>query len=359
MQTKIGSGAAATTAVDQAQSAPRIWQIRPGRLDRAWLAVGAIFAVLLAIAPSQAAQSATFVLDAHWTVLPFLLLSVAIAAYAKAAAADNLIAHAFQNRAAVAVILAALAGTLSPFCSCGVIPIIAALLAMGVPLGPVMAFWLSSPLMDPSMFIITAATLGTGFALAKAAAAMAIGLVGGFGVLILARTGLLAGSPLREDADNGGCAGSKVRKPKQVVWRFWTEPARLQSFAAGAREGLLFLGKWLTLAFVLESLMVAYVPADLVTRVAGGEGVLPVLGATLIGVPAYLNGYAALPLVAGLLDHGMAPGAAMAFLLAGGVTSLPAAIAVYAIARRQVFAAYIGFAFIGALAAGLMYGAIA
>ena len=101
----------------------------------------------------------------------------------------------------------------------------------------------------------------------------------------------------------------------------------------------MFLGKWLLLAFVLESLMVAYVPADLVTRIAGDGSFLSILGATLVGIPSYLNGNAALPLVAGLIDKGMAPGAAMAFLVGGGVTSIPAALAVFGIARRQVFGA--------------------
>ncbi|HCI47951.1 MAG TPA: permease, partial [Rhodospirillaceae bacterium] len=49
---------------------------------------------------------------------------------------------------------------------------------------------------------------------------------------------------------------------------------------------------------------------------------------------AYLNGYAALPLVGGLVEQGMAPGAALAFLVAGGVSSLPAAIAVWALVKR-------------------------
>ena len=66
--------------------------------------------------------------------------------------------------------------------------------------------------------------------------------------------------------------------------------------------------------------------------------------ATVVGVPAYLNGYAALPLVSGLIEQGMAPGAGLAFLVAGGVTSLPAAIAVWALARRPVFGLYIAFA---------------
>jgi uncharacterized membrane protein YraQ (UPF0718 family) len=84
-----------------------------------------------------------------------------------------------------------------------------------------------------------------------------------------------------------------------------------------------------------------------------------VIGASFVGLFAYLNGYAALPLVGGLIDQGMTAGAAMAFLVAGGVTSLPAAIAVYALARPRVFAAYLGFALIGSIASGFAYGALA
>jgi hypothetical protein len=292
-------------------------------------------------------------------VAPFLLLSVAMAAYTKASGADNLIARAFQGRAAPMVVLAALAGALSPFCSCGVVPLIAALLAMGVPLPAVMAFWLASPIMDPSMFVLTGATLGMGFAVAKTAAAIGLGLLGGFGALALQGAGALPTDVLREGVGVSGCVSSRVRNPKAVVWRFWSEPARRESFVGGARDSLLFLGKWLTLAFVLESLLLAYVPAELVARAAGGDGLLPVLGAALAGVPAYFNGYAALPLVAGLMEQGMAPGAGMAFLVAGGVTSLPAAMAVYALARPSVFAAYLGFSFLGALASGLAYGLVA
>lgn len=334
------------------------WSGRALSVDRAWLAVAAIFALLLVLAPDQAARSALFAGRSLWEVLPFLALSVAIAAYTKASGADNLIARAFHGRAAPMVLFAALMGALSPFCSCGVIPIIAALLAMGVPLAPVMAFWLASPLMDPSMFFLTAGTLGTGFAVAKTVAAIGIGLLGGFGTLALQQCGFLGTQALRAGVGDGGCAGAKVRKPKDVAWKFWHEPARRQAFAMGARQNLLFLGKWLTLAFVLESLMVAYVPADLIAGVAGGGGLLPVLGATLVGVPAYLNGYAALPLVAGLLQQGLSPSAGLAFLLAGGVSSIPAAIAVYAVARPPIFGAYLGFAFIGALSAGLLYGVV-
>jgi uncharacterized membrane protein YraQ (UPF0718 family) len=331
----------------------------PLHLDPAWSATALIFAALALLVPHQAEASAWFTVRAVLGVAPFFVLSVALAAYAKASGAENLIARAFTGRPAIMIVVASLMGALSPFCSCGVIPVIAALLATGVPLAPVMAFWLASPLMDPSMFFITAGVLGVQFAVAKTLAAIGVGLLGGFGVLALQGGGVLTGPPLRDGIGNGGCAGSNIRNPKAVIWRAWEEAARRESFAKSAAQNAMFLGKWLLLAFVLESLMVAYVPSDLVTRVAGGGGLLSILAATLVGIPSYLNGNAALPLVAGLVDKGMAPGAAMAFLVGGGVTSIPAALAVFGIARGRVFAVYLALAVAGALLTGLAYQAFA
>lgn len=329
-----------------------------GKVDWTVVVVLGAFAVLAVLAADQAIASAIFVGDALIGVAPFLFASIAIAAYAKASGADNLIARAFEGREVTMIGAAALMGALSPFCSCGVIPLIAALLSMGVPLAPVMAFWLASPLMDPSMFFLTAGTLGTDFALFKVFAAIAVGLVGGFGTFAVVRAGGFE-NPLRDGVGNGGCGASTVRAPKQVVWKFWGEQPRREKFAKNAWENTQFLGKWLAIAFFLESLMLAYIPAETVSAVIGGDGWMPVLAATLVGVPAYLNGYAALPLVGGLIEQGMAPGAGMAFLLAGGVSSIPAMIAVWALARPHVFAVYLGFAFIGAFSMGALYSVIA
>ncbi|MFN4170325.1 MAG: permease [Pseudorhodobacter sp.] len=326
-----------------------IWQDH-----RVWLASALILAALALIDPPQAAQSARFAGGALLGTAPFLILSIAIAAWANATGADNLIARAFTGAPLLMVVLGALAGGISPFCSCGVIPLIAALLAMGVPLSAVMAFWLASPIMDPSMFVLTAGVLNLEFAVAKTFAAIGLGMFGGFVVHLLMRGGAFT-DPLREGIGNGGCGGAKIRAPKPVAWRFWTEPARRAKFGKTAVTTTLFLAKWLTLAFLLESLMLAWIPAETVTATLGGDGLLPILTATLVGVPAYLNGYAALPLVGGLIGQGMAPGAGMAFLVAGGVTSIPAAMAVWALARPQVFALYIGLSLTGAFASGLLF----
>ncbi|WP_353475292.1 permease [Salipiger sp. H15] len=333
---------------------PRLPLRQSARKQGVWLASAAILLGLALIDPALARGSAAFAADALLHTAPFLLLSIAIAAWAEATGADNLIARAFTGAPLLMVALGALAGGLSPFCSCGVIPLIAALLAMGVPLSAVMAFWLASPIMDPSMFLLTAGVLGLPFALAKTAAAVGLGLAGGLVVHLLARGGAFA-APLREGVGNGGCGGSKMRTPRPVVWRFWTDPERRAKFARSARNTTLFLLKWLLLAFLIESLMLAFIPAETVTSVLGGTGIAPIAVATLVGVPAYLNGYAALPLVAGLIGQGMAPGAGLAFLVAGGVTSIPAAMAVWALARPPVFGLYIALSLAGAFLSGLLF----
>jgi hypothetical protein len=64
---------------------------------------------------------------------------------------------------------------------------------------------------------------------------------------------------------------------------------------------------------------------------------------------------AALPPVAGLIETGTAPRDQRSRLVGGGVTAIPAALAVWAVARPPVFAAYLGIAIIGALLAGLAF----
>jgi uncharacterized membrane protein YraQ (UPF0718 family) len=93
--------------------------------------------------------------------------------------------------------------------------------------------------------------------------------------------------------------------------------------------------------------------------VLGGTGLGTVMLGALVGMPAYLNGYAAAPLIGDLLDQGMANGAAMSFMIAGGVSSIPAAIAIWALVKPKVFAAYLGFALTGSILAGVTWQLIA
>lgn len=327
-------------------------------ISRAWVATFTLLLLVAALDTPEFVPTLTFMLGALAGTAPFILFAVLAVAYLKASGAETLLAKAFQGNQVRMIIMAALLGGLSPFCSCEVIPFIAALLAVGAPLGAVMAFWLASPLMDPAMFAITSGTLGWEFATAKALAAIGLGMLGGFGTMMFAGTRVFV-NPLREKPAVGGCCGVKKPFSGTPVWKFWHNADRRDMFSATAKENALFLFKWLTLAYVVEALMLTYVPAEWIAGLLGGTGVWPIIMGALVGAPAYLNGYAAVPLVDALLAQGMAPGAAMSFVIAGGVSCIPAAIAVWALVKPRVFMAYLGFALVGAVLAGLLWQAVA
>src|SRR6056297_2662997 len=271
-----------------APSLRRTWR----SLDKAWLALGLILLAIAVLDTPQFMPTITFTAGALANTAPFIVFAVLAVAYMKATGAETLLAKAFEGHQSRMIVLAALLGGLSPFCSCEVIPFIAAMLALGAPLGAVMAFWLASPLMDPAMFLITSGTLGWDFAIAKTVSAIGIGLFGGFVTMLLARSVVFA-DPLREKPQVGGCCGVKKPFEGRPQRRFWQEAPRRDAFRASALENGAFLLKWLALAYVIEALMLEYIPADAVAGVLGGNGIMPIILGAFVGAPAYLNGYAA------------------------------------------------------------------
>ena len=336
-----------------------ITKIQKFQLDRVWVFAALMPVAMVLVDPEMARETMSFALAALAHTGWFIGFAVLAVGYLKATGSEALLAKAFEGRETKMILMAALLGGLSPFCSCEVIPFIAAMLAVGAPLSAVMAFWLSSPLMDPAMFLITAGTLGLPFAVAKTVAAVGMGLLGGTVVYLLKDKGLFA-DPLREQPSKSGCCGCGPSpfqgKPK---WKFWHEQERLNIFRATVVDNALFLLKWLLIAYMFEALMIRYIPAETIAGILGGNGLLPIFLGAVVGAPAYLNGYAAVPLVDALLTQGMAAGAAMSFVVAGGVSSIPAAIAVWALVKPRVFVGYLGLAMVGALIAGVLWSAIA
>ena len=325
------------------------------RLDRVWAASCSVVLLTGLLAWPILPDIIGFTLKALAETGPYIAFATLLIAWLKATGAEAVITRVFQGREIQMVLLASVAGGLVPFCSCEVIPFIAALLASGVPLSAIMAFWLASPIMDPPMFLITKSTLGLDFALGKTVAAVGFGLFGGICTMLLSRAGLFE-NQVRTLVSVDCCNSDPLTD--RPVWSFWNETERRSHFRETAIWNLLFLLKWMTLAYLLEALLLEFVPSALVASVLGGEGIQPVLLGALLGAPAYLNGYAALPVVAGMVEQGMSQGAAMAFVLAGSVTCIPAAVAVWALVKQRVFAAYLGLAILASLIGGFLWGIV-
>ncbi|MBT6203832.1 MAG: permease [Rhodospirillaceae bacterium] len=325
--------------------AEQVTSLRWRRLDKVWTASGLLLLAVLILDPGQF-QNSIFFLGESWVwTAPFILFSCALSASIAATALDKPLAEVLRRRAMVAVLLAGVFGALSPFCSVSVVPLVAGLLGAGVPLAPVMAFWVGSPLIDPEMFLLTLGIIDLPFALVRAVTAVLSGLMAGFITLALLKFSWVA-SPLRPDIpfDKLGTVygtGCGIDSDRPVMLAFWRDEARRSGFFVQARSIAIFMAKWLTLAFVLQSLLLAWVPADQAANLLGSGEWWTVPLAALVGIPTYLNGYAAIPVIDGLMELGMEKGAAIAFLIGGEVTSLPTAMAVFAVVRRKVFVLYL------------------
>ncbi len=303
----------------------------------------------------EVSSNLAFVVRAVRSILPFFIFSVALSAWVTVSGFSERIRAVFLHRQGIAILGASVVGAIIPICSCGVIPLIAALLASGVPLAPVMAFWLSSPLMSPEMFLLTAGMLGMDYAIARLIAAVAIGAAAGYIIYGLSSRGYLNNQ--LQGLSLSGCGCSKSNSPPDGKERGSAGTGK--SFGKQALGISLFLGKWLLVAFILESLIVHYLDPEWIAALLGKDQAFSIPLATAVGIPLYTSGVAAIPIVKGLLTAGMSHGAAMAFLIAGPVTTIPAMTAVFALVRRQTFLIYLGAGIIGSLATGFVFQVIA
>ncbi|MBO9460660.1 permease [Labrenzia sp. R5_0] len=287
-------------------------------------------------------------------VAPLVVPGIALTAWIMASGADRIIGRAFEGRLMRAVLVASAMGAITPVCGVTILPLMAGLLAAGVPLAPVMAFWLSSPITDPAMLATTAATLGVAFAVGKTVAAFALGVFGGSVTAALTRErsgeAALRSDGLAAKLTARCCDGATSFEP-----RVWRNSSRRKAFARQAVATTRLILICLIPAFFAEyALNAALTPGSLAAYL-GSNTWWAIPAAVFVGAPAYIDGYAALPLTRGLIDNGMSPGAAMAFLVSGGVVSIWGALAIFPVLKLRPFLLYLALAVTGSLISGYVF----
>jgi uncharacterized membrane protein YraQ (UPF0718 family) len=115
------------------------------------------------------------------------------------------------------------------------------------------------------------------------------------------------------------------------------------------------VAKFMALAFFLTAIIKFYVPSTWIHEVLGNGNPYAILSAALIGIPVYSSNLTALPMVSGLMEEGINPGVALAFLIAGPTTTLPAMAAVWGLVSRRVFALYISISLVVAVVFGYLF----
>ncbi|MDX8523102.1 permease [Mesorhizobium sp. MSK_1335] len=320
-------------------------------------ATAAVLAVVAALTwPQRTYETLHFVLQSFMDVSLIIAIGLIISAWVAASGAATITARWFRGRPVATVLIASGIGTVTPVCGVTVLPLTTGLLASGLPLAPIMAFWLSSPITGPTMLTATWALLGPGFAIGKMLAAFALGVFSGAMTALLARTQMVQ-NPLRARRimTNGPCGTCMQTDPS---FRIWRDRARMRAFGENLISTTRAVVVCLTFAFSAEFLLRDLLPSHLLTAYIGEDspGAIPL--AVLIGAPMYLDGLAALPLVRGLLDLGMSPGAAMALLVSGGAVSIWGVMAVALVLRPSTIALFVALAVSGSLIIGYVFQAL-
>lgn len=318
-----------------------------------WSMVAAFTAGAALAWPEKAQDTLRFVLVSFSEVAPTITVGLLLSAWVAASGAATITARWFEGRAVSTIVIASAVGAVTPVCGVTVLPLMTGFLAAGVPLAPIMAFWLSSPVTDPAMFAVTWAILGPAFAIGKTVAAFALGIFAGVGTTALTGTRMVQ-YPLRSARRLGGgqCGGNAA---SGIRFRIWQDAQRMRVFRVELLSMARLIALCLTFAFAAESLLRDLLPPHVLATYVGEDSALAIPLAVVVGAPVYLDGYAALPLVRGLLDLGMSPGAAMAFLVSGGAVSIWGVVAVVAVLRLPTIALFVFFAVTGSLAIGYAF----
>jgi uncharacterized protein len=346
-------------------------------------------------AMDQILKIAEFIIKSFIHIWPYLLVTIPLAVLINLSGASGYINKALSKKPLVSILLATIVGAFSPFCSCGVIPVITSLLIGGVPLGPVMAFWIASPSMDPEIFMLSVATIGWKLSVWRLAATFVISIAGGVITHLAQKNGYFGESVLRTNRPlvtqkvkigllmrrigivqlsailpSGGkivkvncCAPAPGLVPVNLAGTGCQcnarvpvkEPSLTKRVLTESWKSFSLVAKFMALAFLINALIKFYVPENLISGWIGSDNPFSVLIAALIGIPFYTTNITALPLVSGLITLGMNPGAVLAFLIAGPVTTLPAMMAVWGIVKPRVFFLFLTFGLAGSILFGYLY----
>jgi uncharacterized protein len=262
---------------------------------------------------------------------PYLLISIGISVATTRFLRGRRLLFSSKNEV-LSIISAACVGLVSPLPTYAAIPIALSLMPTGVPFSAVVAFVVASPLMNPSVFFLTATELGMEMAIARTATAFALGTAGGLLMMTIFRS--LSRVP--------ACATDVSHRPdRTLLMDVW--------------KTLQYTGKYFSIAILLSAAVKALVPPQAIADFLGPDATTGTLLAVGLGVPFYSCGGAAIPFMETLMGLGMSKGATLAFCIAGPATKLETLFAFKTLLGVKVLLFYLVLTFAFACLVGFVY----
>ena len=241
--------------------------------------------------------------------------------------------------------IAALLGTVTPFCSCSSIPLFIGFTSAGLPLGVTFSFLISSPMVDLGSLVLLMSIFGWKVAITYVVLGLVIAVVGG---------------TMIEKLHLDNYVEEFIRKGSSVDVA--QEELRFKDRMKYAWEQVVSTAKkvapYVLIGVAIGAFIHNWIPEDFIVRVLGTGNPLGVIIATVAGVPMYADIFGTIPIAEALLAKGAQLGVVLSFMMGVTTLSLPSMIMLRKAVKPRLLAIFIAICTVGIIVVGYFFNAI-
>ncbi len=241
-------------------------------------------------------------------------------------------------------ILAALLGTVTPFCSCSSIPLFIGFTSAGLPIGVTFSFLISSPLVDLASVILLASIFNWKIAMAYVVVGIILAVMGG---TIISKLRL-------EEYVEPFVFSNKMLETEQ-------EELTVRDRIDFAKDQVLNIIKkvwmYILIGVGIGAAIHNWIPEYIIAAVLGQDKWYSVLLATFAGIPMYADVFGTLPIAEALVLKGVGLGTALAFMMGVTALSLPSMIMLNKVVKKKLLGIFVGIVTLGIIIIGYIFNA--
>lgn len=241
-------------------------------------------------------------------------------------------------------ILAALLGTVTPFCSCSSIPLFIGFTSAGLPLGVTFSFLISSPMVDLGSLMLLTSIFGWKIAVVYVILGLVIAVLGGT---------LIEKLHLENYVEDFIRTGKSVDIEQEKLKISDRLSYSFQQVKNTVKKVILYILVGVGIGAVIHN----WIPQDIIVQILGDNNPFGVILATVAGVPMYADIFGTIPIAEALLSKGALLGVVLSFMMAVTTLSLPSIIMLRKAVKPKLLGIFIAICTIGIIIVGYFFNA--
>ena len=242
-------------------------------------------------------------------------------------------------------ILAALLGTVTPFCSCSSIPLFIGFTSAGLPLGVTFSFLISSPMVDLGSLVLLMSIFGWKVAVVYVVIGLVIAVIGGT---------LIEKLHLENQVEEFIRKGKAIDVPQEELHIKDRLKYAFEQVCGTAKKVFPYVLVGVGIGAVIHN----FIPEDFIVSVLGNNNPFGVILATIAGVPMYADIFGTIPIAEALLGKGALLGVVLSFMMAVTTLSLPSMIMLRKAVKPKLLGIFIAICTVGIIIVGYAFNAL-